>query len=469
MNKIITRDTTKILQGINTVADIIDSTLGPKGRNVLISKSYSKPIVTNDGFQIATHCDFEDPLENTGARLLLEPISKTEENVKDGRSTTACLTREFIQESLNRISEGKAVWANQDPMELSRKITKNGKEIIELLDKQARKLKKSEIKDVALASVEDEESATAITKAFNKCGADGFITVEETNTQGVSVDLTQGISHEKVLIAANWMYNNSKEKKSQIKNVPIIVTNEKLEDTQAIPVLAEIMKTNEWKGMVIVAQRFTDEILKEFYEAKQMGYEIVAIKGGPLDDEKLQELAEFCQCDFVNEKIDYHLKDIKSKAVGMIGKVVTNEEGTAFTDGKGELKNTIATIKVGASTDTEINYKKAKIEDSINSTRVAIKEGVVAGGGVALKNVSEQLSEDNFLKEAILKPYTRIQKNAGGELEIPESVLDPVKVTKNAVNNAVSIASSFITTEWFIVEAPENAAQKLIKVLTDVE
>jgi len=486
----------RLLAGVNVaskVVKVVASTLGPSGHNVLIGKKFKKPWITNDGVSIANEIDLEDPVADLGARTLLEVAMQTNERAGDGTTTSTILAHALITKGFN-----PAMFLQDDPMVLYRKIKTDSEVVFEELKKKAKPIaSQAEVIKVATSSMEDTKVGKLIADLVEKTGVDGFISVEGHNEPETTSEVEEGLQYNRMGVGSIHHLDANGECKLQKPSV--IVTNQEMIDPNVLTNLAIIMKADNLASMVIISPKFSEDVLADFYYAKKAGANIVPIKGGILTNGEMQDIATYCEGVFIDNKVGITLENMKASDIGKCEKIIATRRHVALMGGNGDMTAQIKDVKdeikeerheavkkklqqrlasisggvgiihVGGDTDTEREYLKLKIEDAINATKAAIEEGVVRGGGIALKEIADGLPDDNFLKDCITKPYEKIQENAGGSLEIGEDILDPVKVTRTALENAVSAARTFLTTDFVIVEDTNTAAQELVKVLTQVK
>jgi chaperonin GroEL len=494
----------RLMDGVHKVGEVVGSTIGPSGRNVLIGKPFKKPWVTNDGVSVANEITLKDPVADLGVRTLLEVATQTNEKAGDGTSTSIVLAHAIISKGMkdsNLTGLAGKLQGTGDVMKLYRQLKTDSDVIIEQLKDQAKPIKDlEETIQVATSSMEDRELGELIATLVDKTGVNGFINVEEHNDPQTTNEITEGLHYRRMGVAANYALDNDGE---CVCNTPrLIVTNQELTDTNVTQSLANIMKadpTLQQSPIVIIAPKFSEDVLADFFYTKKMGINIIPIKGGILTDGDLEDVATYCEGVFMNTKVGRPIETIEPTDIGVCDKMIATRQNVTLMGGKGDMtarikdvqgeieeakhesvrrqlekrlasiSGGIGVIKVGGETDTEREYLKLKIEDAINATKAAVEEGVVKGGGQALNNIAKKLDDSNFLKDCITAPYDKIQENAGGSLKIPKEVLDPVKVTRTALENAVSAARTFLTTDHVIVEKAESAATQLVDVLTGVK
>ncbi|MFA5751199.1 MAG: chaperonin GroEL [Candidatus Paceibacterota bacterium] len=517
----------KLKRGVDVVADAVKVTLGPRGRNVVLEKSYGSPSITNDGVSIAREISLKDKFENMGAEIVKEVASKTNDIAGDGTTTSVILTQAIVDLGMKHTTMGV------NAMALRMGIEKASEQVVKILREIARPIKsKEEIRQVATISAESEEIGRIIADTIEKVGKDGVVTVEESQSFGVDSEVVEGIEFDKGYISP-YMITNPDRMEAELKDVPILVTDKKISIVKEILPLMEKMVQAGKKDLVIIAEDVDGEALTTFVLNKiRGGFNVLAIKAPGFGDDKknqLEDIAITVGAKLITGEtgVGIKLEDVELNMLGLARKVVSTKEKTIIVDGKGkksdiekrvnQLKNIretfdskydkekiekriaklaggVAVIKVGAATETEMKYLKDKIDDAVNATKAAIEEGVVAGGGSALASVSKKLlnrkiqgEETNevalgyeIIIKALHAPLRQIALNAGKDdgLVVVDKVMnmdkgeggydamadrfvndmlkagiiDPVKVTRTAIQNASSVASILLTTEVAITE-----------------
>lgn len=474
----------KLKQGMNTVYDTVKDTLGPAGRNVVIEeKAPKKPTITNDGISIAKRIVLKDEFEDLGGQILVNAALKTNDKVGDGTTTSMVLGMNIINEAFKEVGDQELdVSIKSNVMDIKRKIDENRIKVLEELDKMKKPVKNlEELTKVATAAVEDPEMGRVIAEMIDKIGVDGYITVESGFKDMVIPETIQGmklpVSYLDSILATN-------DRKEAIReDVRILVTNRDIEKQKdLIPIMQKLLREGI-QELVVFAPKFDKPVRPLIYFNVSSGkFYTLAVKSASLTDEQFEDLAIYTGAKFFDKREGEagELGDkVSVKDLGKAQKIRVNEDDTVIIGGKGKasdvkahieklkgnleeektkpfqnkIKQRIASmssgvgvIKVGAKTDVERNYIRLKVEDGVYATKAAVEDGVVPGGGLALKKVSEKLPK-NILTEALKSPYNQIQENAGGKLKIGKDVLDPVKVVKTAFENACSMASVFITIE----------------------
>lgn len=440
--------------GVDKLADAVKVTLGPKGRNVVIEKSYGAPIITKDGVSVAKEIELEDKIENIGAEMIKEVASKANDMAGDGTTTATVLAQAMIKEGLKLVSAGIS------PIEIRLGIEKKVKAIIENLKKISKIIDtKEELAQVASISANDKEIGKKIAEAMEKVGKNGVVTVEEGQSFGIEVEVVEGMQFDKGYVSP-YMITNSENMKAEFSDPFILVTDKKISSIQEIlPLLEKVVQSGK-KDIVIMAEEIEGEALTTFVLNKLRGtFNVLGIKAPGFGDRRkaiLEDIAILTGARVISEELGLKLENTELEDLGQARKVISSKDNTTIVGGKGDdkkIKNRIdqinkemelsdsnfdkeklqerlakltggvAVIKVGAATETEMKEKKDRIEDALNATRAAQEEGVVPGGGLALalagesfKNLNEKKSNEAgvaIVNEAILEPIKQIAINAG--------------------------------------------------------
>ncbi|HVY35819.1 MAG TPA: chaperonin GroEL [Candidatus Paceibacterota bacterium] len=528
-------------KGLDAVANAVKITIGPRGKNVVYDKGYGAPMITNDGVSIAKEITLADKFENMGAEIAKEVASKTNDAAGDGTTTSVVLAQAIVDEGLKRTARG----ANGLVVRLG--IEAASADVVKELRAMADPIKnKSEIKQVATISAESEEIGAIIADTIDTVGKDGVVTVEESQTFGVSKEVVEGLEFDKGYIS-HYMITNQERMEAIYANAPILVTDKKISAIKDILPLVEKLAQTGKKELVIIADDVDGEALATFVLNKLRGiFNVLAIKAPGFGDRKKADLADIATvvgATVISDDMGMTLETAELNVLGSARKVISTKEKTTIVDGKGKrgaiadrvaaiksehskttskfdrenlekriarLSSGVAVIKVGAATETEMKYLKLKIEDAVNATKAAIEEGIVPGGGVALAKASEKVGkkmrtsdryktsheskkESEFmagylaLVDSLTAPLRQIAMNAGhddasiiveavkkssrgmgydanaetlsGEVVlvdmIKQGIIDPVKVTRTALQNAASAAGILLTTDVAIADAPE--------------
>ncbi len=466
-------DARKALErGVNQLADTVKVTLGPKGRNVVLNKSFGSPLITNDGVTIAKEIELEDPFENMGAQLVKEVSTKTNDIAGDGTTTATVLAQAMIREGVKNVAAGA------NPMIMRRGINKAVEKAVEGIKNISTPINgKDDIKRVASVSANDENVGDLIAQAMEKVSKDGVITVEESKTMGTNVNIVEGMQFDKGYVSP-YMVTDTEKMEAQFEDPYILITDKKIGNIQEIiPILEEIVQ--QGKKLVIIADDIEGEALTTLILNKLRGvFQCVAVKAPGFGDkrkEMLQDIAILTGGEVITEELGLDLKEVTINQLGKAGQVKVGKDDTIIVNGlgnkdqiekritliKNQLANTeseydreklqerlaklaggVAVIEVGAATEVEMKEKKLRIEDALSATKAAIEEGIVAGGGTAyvnvIKNVEkllEQVSGDektgvNIILKALEEPVKQIALNAGLEGSV---ILDKVKGLENGM------------------------------------
>ena len=510
--------------GMNKLADAVRVTLGPKGRNVVLDKKWGAPTITNDGVSIAKEIDLEDPYERIGAELVKEVAKKTDDVAGDGTTTATVLAWTMVREGLRNVAAGA------NPMSLKRGIEAGVAAAVASIRDLAKEVdSKSQIAQVASISAADEEIGQMISEAIDKVGKDGVITVEESQTFGMEMDLVEGMRFDKGYISPYFVTDTDRMEAVVDDGYILLYAGKVANVRDLVPVLEKVMQTG--KQLVIVAEDIEGEALATLVVNKIRGtFKSVAVKAPGFGDRRkamLQDIAILTGGQVISEEVGLKLDNTTLDLLGRAKKIVVTKDETTIIEGAGsdadikgrisqikaEIDNTdsdydreklqerlaklsggVAVLKVGAATEVELKEKKHRIEDAVSTTKAAIEEGVVPGGGVALLRsqaavfaLSETLTGDEatgarLVAKSLEGPLKQIAENAGleggvvvekvrnmkgneglnaatGEYEdlVKLGVIDAAKVTRSALQNAGSIAALFLTTEAVIADKPADA------------
>lgn len=444
-------------KGIDIVADAVRATIGPRGRNAILDRGFGGPSITNDGVSIAKEIELEDKIENLGASVIKEVANKTNDNAGDGTSTATVLTHAIISEGMKVIAMGA------NPMSVKNGIQKASELIRSALDKSAKKISSDEeITHVASVSAESEEIGGIIAETIKKVGHDGVITVEESQSIGISNEVVEGLEFSQGYVSP-YMITDADKMKAEMKNPAILVTDHKISNVKDILPLLEGLAQSGKKDLVIIADAIKGEALATFILNKLRGaMNILAIKAPGFGDGKKQELIDIAMvtgATFIDSGLNMKLEEVSVGHLGSADKVVATKDSTIIVGGKADKKSLdqylnhlraqhdnlekdwdkekiakriakisggVAVIRVGAATESEMKYLKDKIEDAVNATKAALEEGIIAGGGTALVHIAQALQEKkikNFMDEehagytlvmkAMESPLRQIALNAG--------------------------------------------------------
>ncbi|HDF7940649.1 TPA: chaperonin GroEL [Staphylococcus aureus] len=510
-----------MLRGVDQLANAVKVTIGPKGRNVVLDKEFTAPLITNDGVTIAKEIELEDPYENMGAKLVQEVANKTNEIAGDGTTTATVLAQAMIQEGLKNVTSGA------NPVGLRQGIDKAVKVAVEALHENSQKVEnKNEIAQVGAISAADEEIGRYISEAMEKVGNDGVITIEESNGLNTELEVVEGMQFDRGY-QSPYMVTDSDKMVAELERPYILVTDKKISSFQDIlPLLEQVVQSN--RPILIVADEVGGDALTNIVLNRMRGtFTAVAVKAPGFGDRRkamLEDLAILTGAQVITDDLGLDLKDASIDMLGTASKVEVTKDNTTVVDGDGDensidarvsqlksqieetesdfdreklqerlakLAGGVAVIKVGAASETELKERKLRIEDALNSTRAAVEEGIVAGGGTALVNVYQKVSEIeaegdietgvNIVLKALTAPVRQIAENAGLEGSViverlknaepgvgfnaatnewvnmlEEGIVDPTKVTRSALQHAASVAAMFLTTEAVVASIPEK-------------
>lgn len=510
----------KLYEGIKQLNDAVKVTMGPRGRNVLIQKSYGAPAITKDGVSVAKEIELADPIANMGAQLVKEVASKTADAAGDGTTTATVLAHSIFKEGLRNITAGA------NPVEVKRGMDKAAEAIIEELKKGSKKVSGSEIAQVATISANSDEAVgKLIAEAMEKVGKDGVITVEEAKGINDELSVVEGMQFDRGYLSA-YFVTNTEKMIAQLENAYVLLTDKKISSMKEIlPLLESTMQSG--KPLLIIAEDIEGEALTTLVVNKLRGVlNVSAVKAPGFGDRRkamLQDIAILTGGQVISEELGKTLEATTLQDLGQAARIVIDKDNTTIVDGKGqaqavkdrisqirtEITNTtsdydkeklqerlaklsggVAVIKVGAATEVEMKEKKDRVDDALSATKAAVDEGIVIGGGAALihaaQKVKLKLEGDeavgyDIIKRAIKAPLAQIAINAGfdsgvvvNEVEkakdtagfnaakgeyvdmFEAGIIDPLKVTRIALQNAVSVSSLLLTTEATINEIKED-------------
>ena len=510
--------------GVNQLADTVRVTLGPKGRNVVLAKSYGSPLITNDGVTIAKDIELEDAFENMGAQIVKEVATKTNDVAGDGTTTATVLAQAMINEGMKNLAAGA------NPIVLRKGMKKACDKAVEaILDMSETISGKDQIARVASISAGDDEVGQMVADAMEKVSKDGVITIEESKSMKTELELVEGMQFDRGYISA-YMATDMEKMVAELDNPYILITDKKISNIQEIlPLLEQIVQSGS--KLLIIAEDIEGEALTTLIVNKLRGtFQVVAVKAPGYGDrrkEMLQDIAILTGGKVISEELGYELKDATLDDLGRAKSAKITKENTVIVDGMGakediagrvnvikaqleettsefdkeklqerlaKLAGGVAVIRVGAATETEMKEAKLRMEDALNATRAAVEEGIISGGGSAYIHAAKKVAE--FVKDlegdektgakVVLKameaPLFHIAANAGLEgsviiNKIKESevgvgfdaynetyvnmieagIIDPVKVTRSALQNATSVASTMLTTESVVADIKEDA------------
>lgn len=512
-----------MVHGVDILADTVKVTLGPKGRNVVLEKSFGSPLITNDGVTIAKEIELEDHFENMGAKLVSEVASKTNDIAGDGTTTATVLTQAIVREGIKNVTAGA------NPIGIRRGIEAAVATAVEALKNNAIPVANKEaIAQVAAVSSRSEKVGEYISEAMEKVGKDGVITIEESRGMETELEVVEGMQFDRGYLS-QYMVTDNEKMVADLENPYILITDKKISNIQEIlPLLESILQSS--RPLLIIADDVDGEALPTLVLNKIRGtFNVVAVKAPGFGDRRkamLEDIAILTGGTVITEDLGLELKDATIEALGQAARVTVDKDSTVIVEGAGnpeaianrvaviksqietttsefdreklqerlaKLSGGVAVIKVGAATETELKEMKLRIEDALNATRAAVEEGIVAGGGTALVNVisavaaleleGDEATGRNIVLRALEEPVRQIAYNAGYEGSIvidrlknaeagtgfnaatgewvnmiEAGIIDPVKVSRSALQNAASVASLILTTEAVVANKPEPVA-----------
>ena len=510
--------------GVNKLADTVRVTLGPKGRNVVLDKSFGTPLITNDGVTIAKEIELEDAFENMGAQLVKEVATKTNDVAGDGTTTATVLAQAMINEGMKNLAAGA------NPIVLRKGMKKATDAAVEAIAKMSEPIKgKEQIARVAAISASDDEVGSLVADAMEKVTNEGVITIEESKTMKTELDLVEGMQFDRGYVSA-YMCTDMEKMEANLDDPYILITDKKISNIQDIlPVLEELVKSGQ--KLLIIAEDVEGEALTTLIVNKLRGtFNVVAVKAPGYGDRRkdmLKDIAVLTGGTVISEELGLELKDATLASLGRAKSVKVQKENTVIVDGQGakadiekrvaqikaqlsettsdfdkeklqerlaKLSGGVAVIRVGAATETEMKEAKLRMEDALNATRAAVEEGIIAGGGSAYIHASKEVEKlvatlegdertgAKIILKALEAPLFRIVENAGLEGSVvvnkvressvgvgfdayreeyvdmvKSGILDPAKVTRSALQNANSVASTLLTTESAVATIKEDA------------
>jgi chaperonin GroEL len=508
-------------RGVDRLADAVKVTLGPKGRNVVLDKKFGAPTITNDGVTIARDIELEDPFENMGAQLLKEVATKTDDVAGDGTTTGVVLGQALVTEGLKNVTAGA------NPMIVKRGLDKAVERVVEEIKKNAKAVdNREQIAAVAAISAADPEVGEVIAEVMDKVGKDGVITVEEGQSLGLEKEYTEGMQFDRGYISA-YFVTNPDRMEAVLENPAVLITDKKVSSIQELlPALEKAVQLG--KPLFLVAEDVDGEALATLVVNKLKGtISVLGVKAPGFGDrrkEMLRDMAILSGANVISEEVGRKLDSVTAEDFGSARRVVSTKDDTTLVDGAGDanaikarmtqikaqieettsdydkeklqerlakLAGGVAVIKVGAATEVELKEKKHRIEDAVQTTRAAVEEGIVAGGGTALlqaipalddlKLEGDEMIGVNIVRRALEAPVRQIAENAGQEGSVVVSavkqqpvghgfdalrgeyvdmfekgIVDAAKVTRSALQHAASIAGMVLTTETLVTDLPEK-------------
>ncbi|RLK63114.1 chaperonin GroEL [Atopobacter sp. AH10] len=513
----------KMIQGVDILANAVKVTLGPKGRNVVLEKAFGSPLITNDGVTIAKEIELEDHFENMGAKLVAEVASKTNDIAGDGTTTATVLTQAIVREGLKNVTAGA------NPVGIRRGIEKATRVAVEELKKLSTKVaSKDAIAQVAAISSDDKEIGQLIAEAMERVGKDGVITIEESKGIDTELDVVEGMQFDRGYLS-QYMVTDNEKMTAELENPYILITDKKISNIQEVlPLLEQILQ--QGRPLLIIADDVDGEALPTLVLNKLRGtFNVVAVKAPGFGDRRkamLEDIAILTGGTVITDDLGLELKEASMDQLGSAGRVTVTKDSTTIVEGAGQaskikervelirkqaedttsdfdreklqerlakLAGGVAVVKVGAATETELKERKLRIEDALNSTRAAVEEGIVAGGGTALLLVQDKVAAVEaegdeatgvqIVTRALEEPLRQIATNAGKEGSVivnrikgeeagvgynaatdewvdmvQAGIVDPTKVTRSALQNAASVSALILTTEAVVADVKEDKA-----------
>ncbi|GGK00769.1 60 kDa chaperonin [Lentibacillus kapialis] len=510
-----------MLRGVDTLADAVKVTLGPKGRNVVLDKKFGSPLITNDGVTIAKEIELEDHFENMGAQLVSEVASKTNDVAGDGTTTATVLAQAMIREGLKNVASGA------NPVGVRRGIEQAVEAAVNQLKGISKPIEgRDSISQVAAISSDDDQVGNLIAEAMERVGNDGVITIEESKGFNTELEVVEGMQFDRGY-ASPYMVTDQDKMEAELEDPYVLITDKKIGNIQEVlPVLEQVVQ--QGKPILIIAEDVEGEALATLVVNKLRGtFNAVAVKAPGFGDRRkamLEDIATMTGAEVITEDLGLELKNATMEQLGRANKIVVTKDNTTIVEGAGnpdaisqrvsqvraqaeestsefdkeklqerlaKMAGGVAVIKVGAATETELKERKLRIEDALNSTRAAVEEGLVSGGGTAYINALAKigaldLTDDeatgaNIVLRALEEPIRQIAHNSGMEGSIvverlkgedvgigfnasngewvnmiDAGIVDPTKVTRSALQNAASVAAMFLTTEAVVADHPDD-------------
>lgn len=495
----------RLLEGIKMVANPVSATLGPNGRNMILDRGFSVPIITNDGVSVARAIESDDDVHRMGVELIKEVGIKTNEAAGDGTSTAITVAHAIVEEGVK---------SPENPIDIKYNLDKAGVKVVQMLKEMSRPLKGDEILKVATISAESELIGHIITDTIKAIGKDGVISVEESKLSDIESKIVDGYELQKGY-ASHFMVNKSN--KAEYKNVAVLVIGDKISTvSELLPFLQKLSQTT--KELVIFCTEADQPVIETFVMNKQTGmFNGLIIKCASQKNEVLEDVAIVTGAKFVSKEAGFKMEELDEKVLGTAERITASKDKTIILNGGGSIKSTVkrlkeelptitndndydmvekriarlsggvAVISVGAKTESEMRYLYYKVEDAVNATKSAIEEGIVEGGGMALYRISKKLGDkevgERILKKALTSPLRKIIENGGKDYTeillgmpagkgynakkdayedlIKTGVIDPTKVERCAVENAVSFAGAFLTTFGTVALVRSEGKDKL--------
>lgn len=497
------------IKGAEKAEEIIGRTMGHKGRNVIISEKYKAPQVINDGVTVARKTVLDDEIEDLAFQTIVNVCMSTNEQAGDGTTTSAVIASRLIKKCLETI---EADMTGGDPVGMGERIVEEGQKAVSLLKKQARKLEKEELVNVIRTSLRDKEISKIVAEMLETLGKDCYISVEDNwkTRYGIETETITGWRNYGTYFSK--YFTNTKNKKEAVwEDTYILITNHKIESSGVVgKVIKDIQDSGKMRLVIITGHEGGDGFSKQFivgclgaltqsYKGNSNALQVLCVKAPALTSEELEDLAQFTGGLFVDKKLGTKLQNLRLQDLGYAKKVVVDEDIILAIGGNGnttdrlktlneqleqekdqmfaeKMKRRIASlssgvgiIRVGAPTESEQSFLRFKIEDAVNAAKAALDEGVVEGGGLALKKVADELGPDSIIYDALNAPKEIIEQNAGGAVKIKDTVIDPLKVTRLAVENACSAAAKVVASDIGIADKNKTLLEELRKAISPVD
>lgn len=513
-------------RGVDKVANAVKVTLGPKGRNVVLDRSYGSPVITKDGVTVAKDIELQDKFENMGAALIKEVASKTNDVAGDGTTTATILAQAIVAEGFSAVASGA------NPVVLKRGMDKAVEWVLKQLEVGKKKVTQDNLREVASISANDPEIGSLIAEVFNEVGKDGVVTVEESQSAEMAKELVEGLQFDRGYVSP-YMITNTERMEASYNDAYVLITDRKISAiADIVPLLEKVSKAGK-RDLVIIADDLEGDALTTLVLNKLRGnFHALAVKAPGFGDRKkemLEDIAVVTGATVISEEKGLKLETAELEMLGRAAKIIANKDKTTIVGGKGKkadiekrldqlkaqigtttssfdreklqerlakLAGGVAVIKVGALTETELKEKKFRIEDAVSATRAALEEGIVSGGGVALFEAAKELNHKSIkgisefgdeakglavIKAVLEKPLRAIAENSGKDANevvqhvaslqpgmgfdaaagdyknmVQAGIIDPLKVVKTSLINAVSVASLILTTEAIVTDIPED-------------
>jgi len=487
---------------MDIVCDVVKKTLGPAGRNVIIERKGKTPMITNDGVAVAREIILKDEIEDLGAQAVINVATKTNEEVGDGTTTSMVLAQAIVDKVFKKMAEDKlAITGGDNVMDISRQIDIEREDIVKKLEKLAKPIKdKKDVQDVAVIALENEEVGMAVGEMVHKVGKDGFISVEDGYGTKTKSEVVPGMKVVGTYISEALATNHRKE--AVIDNPMILITNKTIDTQIELKTIADGLLKQGKTSLVVIAAGYGPEILPFAVVNKiKKSFFLLAIKAPALTSNEMEDVACYTGSRFFDKSKDLDIKDstMTTDDFGRAKKIMVDRNHVFIMDGKGDkneieeriqalkverddvekadpmkkridrriasLSGGVGMIEVACKTDIEREYLRMKVEDAVCACKAAMEEGVVKGGGLALKEIAEKMPKGSIIKEPIEEPFNQIRANAGKDVEIPDTVIDPMKVVKSCLENACSFAKTFILTSSAIAWKREDLKGELKRAM----